>query len=200
MVNETPHLLLCFGDSNTWGFDPRGGRYPAALCWPQQLAQRLNRPLQVEGKPGRTLWFARPESGLTAGYEDWQRCLRAQPADLVLALGINDLAAGATPQQCQQALERYLQAWQTVAPSSALTLIAPAPLGRLTSGWLTLFAGQQQASQELGELWLDIAREWRLPCYQTDNHFCPGEDGLHWNAEFHTHLALKLATMLTPPR
>ncbi len=199
MMNEISPLLLCFGDSNTWGFDPRGGRYPAALCWPQQLAQRLDRPLQLEGKPGRTLWFARPQSGLEPGFEDWQRCLRARPADLVLALGINDLAAGATPQQCQQALERYLQAWQALAPSSGLTLVAPAPLGRLTTGWQTLFAGQLQASQELGELWLATAREWHIPCYQMDCHFYPGADGLHWTAEFHAQLARELASMLRLP-
>ena len=199
-MNEIAPLLLCFGDSNTWGFDPRGGRYPATLCWPQQLAQRLNRPLQLEGRPGRTLWFARSQSGLEPGFEDWQRCLRARPADLVLALGINDLAAGATPQQCQQALEHYLQAWQEQAPSCGLTLIAPAPLGRLTAGWQTLFAGQLQASQELGALWLATARKWHVPCYQMDRHFCPGADGLHWTTEFHDQLARELASMFKPPQ
>ena len=34
--------LLCYGDSNTYGFDPRsyfGGRYPAEVRWTHRLAQ-----------------------------------------------------------------------------------------------------------------------------------------------------------------
>ena len=33
--------ILCFGDSNTYGFDPRsclGDRYPAEIRWPERLA------------------------------------------------------------------------------------------------------------------------------------------------------------------
>ena len=35
--------IVCYGDSNTWGYDPRsflGGRYPAEYRWPELLAQK----------------------------------------------------------------------------------------------------------------------------------------------------------------
>ena len=33
--------ILCYGDSNTYGYDPQsplGGRYPPQVRWPDQLA------------------------------------------------------------------------------------------------------------------------------------------------------------------
>ncbi len=40
--------ILCFGDSNTYGYDPRGyfgGRYDAGDRWVDLLAEKLNIPL-----------------------------------------------------------------------------------------------------------------------------------------------------------
>ena len=37
--------ILCFGDSNTYGYDPRsyfGGQYPAQNRWVDLLAQKLD--------------------------------------------------------------------------------------------------------------------------------------------------------------
>jgi lysophospholipase L1-like esterase len=196
MTQHLNDLLLCFGDSNTWGFNPAGGRYPAAQRWPQQLAARLHLQLQVDGQPGRTLRYERRSLGLVSGFADWQQALGTRPHRILLALGINDLAAGATPRQCGEALDTYLQLWQSELPSSTLWLIAPAPLGNLTAGWQTLFADQQAASHELATIWQSIARDWGINCYQVPASFVPGSDGLHWSAEFHTQLADDLATQL----
>ena len=39
-----PRTILCFGDSNTWGFNPDGGgRLPHQMRWPNQLERLLNR-------------------------------------------------------------------------------------------------------------------------------------------------------------
>lgn len=45
--------LLCYGDSNTYGFDPRsyfGGRYPAEVRWTHRLAQAPAGPSTTPGK------------------------------------------------------------------------------------------------------------------------------------------------------
>ena len=45
--------VLCYGDSNTWGYNPRGGRFDYTIRWPTVMASLLNKgatgPLQ--GKP-----------------------------------------------------------------------------------------------------------------------------------------------------
>ena len=45
--------LLCYGDSNTYGFDPRsyfGGRYPAEVRWTHRLAQATGWTVHNAGK------------------------------------------------------------------------------------------------------------------------------------------------------
>lgn len=48
--------ILCFGDSNTWGYDPRGGRYDEETRWPMRLQRLLGEGFTVveEGFNGRT--------------------------------------------------------------------------------------------------------------------------------------------------
>src|SRR5262249_25611929 len=92
--------LLCFGDSNTWGYDPESGprteRYPRDVRWPGRLARALGDEWEViaEGLNGRTatrddpIWEGR--NGLTYLLP----CLRSHaPLDLVVIyLGTNDVA------------------------------------------------------------------------------------------------------------
>ncbi len=72
-------MLLCFGDSNTWGFTPQGGRYVAELRWPNRLASQLGVALNAQGQPGRTLIAERRELGLCSGLHAWQEALRMAP-------------------------------------------------------------------------------------------------------------------------
>ena len=51
------------------------------------------------GLPGRTLTHAVPALGLQGGLADWQSVLAQPMAGYVLALGINELAAGASAEQ-----------------------------------------------------------------------------------------------------
>ena len=189
-------MLLCFGDSNTWGFSPQGGRYAAELRWPNRLASLLAVELRAEGQPGRTLITEKPELGLRSGFTEWQQALRRSPRQIILALGINDLAAGASPTDCVASLESYLQSWRELSPDSKLLLLAPAPLGCLTGGWLKLFANQQAASRELAPLWSECAARWQVDCHRCGPRFVPGADGLHWTADYHAELASVLATKL----
>ena len=55
--------ILCFGDSNTWGYDPtNGGRYPYDVRWTGRLQQMLPdcRILSADIKDARlcftTIW------------------------------------------------------------------------------------------------------------------------------------------------
>lgn len=88
--------VLCYGDSNTWGYIPTTGeRYPADVRWPGVMAAALGSDWRVweDGISGRsTVWdepFEKYRNGLTAlGYA----LHRARPLDLViLMLGTNDL-------------------------------------------------------------------------------------------------------------
>lgn len=184
-------MLLCFGDSNAWGFQPGGGRYRHDQSWPALLAARLETTLDLQAQPGRTLQAERPQSGLLAAPQAWQQALQRAPQRIVLALGINDLAAGATPQAVAASLHCYLQAWRQLAANTSLILLAPLPLGALTSGWRQLFQGQEANSQQLAALWQQQARQWGCGYYLPPPQVV-GDDGLHWLASGHQSVAADL--------
>ena len=87
--------ILCFGDSNTWGYDPRGGRYDESVRWPMRLQTLLGDEycLVEEGFNGRTCVYDDPiEGGYKSGAVYLPPCLMSHnPLDLVIImLGTND--------------------------------------------------------------------------------------------------------------
>ena len=95
--------ILCFGDSNTWGFIPGRfnpetlymERYEKEIRWPGVLAKNLGEKYYVieEGLNGRTTNIEYPDIEGRSGVSYILPCLYSHsPLDLViLQLGINDL-------------------------------------------------------------------------------------------------------------
>ena len=88
--------ILCYGDSNTWGFQPGfGGRYPRQRRW-TGVAEGLlgdGYVLLENGLNGRTTDFDDPELPYRNGRKGFAYAMVSQkPIDLLLLmLGTNDL-------------------------------------------------------------------------------------------------------------
>ena len=88
--------LLCYGDSNTFGYMPGSGgkRYLKEKTWPYILAEKLGDgyELIVEGLSGRTTAYDRPDGAWKNGYTYLTPCLASHmPLDhVVFMLGTND--------------------------------------------------------------------------------------------------------------
>ena len=91
---KTGGVIICYGDSNTYGYDPMGGRYPEEDVWPSVLQSMLGEDYTVinEGLNGRTTIFGE-------GGESWRNGLTALPEVLekdmpvdtiIFMLGTND--------------------------------------------------------------------------------------------------------------
>lgn len=108
--------VICFGDSNTYGYDPRGhfgGRYDADSRWVDILATETGWIISNIGQNGREISSAAP----------------AFPADtdlLIVMLGTNDLLQGRSPEQAAERLERFLSG--IPLDRSKILLIAPPPV------------------------------------------------------------------------
>lgn len=92
------HTVLCFGDSNTYGYNPRtASRYPPYFRYPDILQQFLGDEYKVisEGLNGRTTAFARSGLKWRSGLYAVEPVLASHyPIDtLVVMLGTNDCAA-----------------------------------------------------------------------------------------------------------
>lgn len=93
--------VLCFGDSNTWGFDPTSitaqfpRRHPLNERWTGVLAQTLGSDFRIieEGQNGRTTVHDDPLNIARNGREYLPACLEShKPIDIVvMMLGTNDL-------------------------------------------------------------------------------------------------------------
>jgi lysophospholipase L1-like esterase len=91
-------VVLCYGDSNTYGSIPSvGGRFPRDVRWPGVLANELGAGWHVieEGLGGRTTVFDDPILPDRNGRRYLMPCLLSHaPVDVVvISLGTNDLKA-----------------------------------------------------------------------------------------------------------
>ena len=124
--------ILCFGDSNTYGYDPRsyfGGQYPAQQRWVDLLAQKLNCTAVNAGENGREI--PRREGEL----QRFDLMLSNQnPLDLLLVmLGGNDLLQGNSVEVVAQRMESFLS--RIPLAKSQIVLIGPP---RMRPGtWIT---------------------------------------------------------------
>jgi lysophospholipase L1-like esterase len=89
--------LVCFGDSNTWGYVPgsNGERFPREVRWPNRLQALLGEEWEViaEGLSGRTATVERPDSEGRNGLPYLLPCLLSHaPVDVVVIfLATNDV-------------------------------------------------------------------------------------------------------------
>ncbi len=88
--------ILCYGDSNTYGYNPSNGfRYSESVRWTGRLKALLGGGYRVieEGCNGRTTIFDDPLEGWKNGLGYLRPCLNShKPIDIViLMLGSNDL-------------------------------------------------------------------------------------------------------------
>lgn len=87
--------LLCYGDSNTYGYDPQtGGRYERAKRWTTVLAEKLGPDYEVvtEGLNGRTTAYDREDVAWKNGLPYLAPCIASnKPVDIIsIMLGTND--------------------------------------------------------------------------------------------------------------
>lgn len=115
--------ILCFGDSNTYGYDPRGffgGRYDADSRWVDILARQTGHICINAGANGREI----PR-------EAWQLpSVREYGAVdcIFVMLGTNDLLQGASAKDTATKMGELLSALQPHYKS--ILLIAPPPMKR----------------------------------------------------------------------
>lgn len=143
--------IVCFGDSNTYGFSPfDGSRYSADVRWTGVLDKLLGEKFEVvnEGKNARTIAFDDPYNEGCNGMADIGSCIDANaPFDLmIIMLGTNDLKAyfESTPQMIADNLLKMCELVREKTDAKLL-LASPMLLGdQIEFSPLRLEFGRQQ--------------------------------------------------------
>ena len=183
--------MLCYGDSNTYGYDPRvfcGDRYPKESRGVDILMQRTGWQIQNEGQNGREI-----PSRLFQYQRAGELLAQSAPDVFAIMLGTNDLLRGYSAAASCSRMEAFLRYLQPKC--GRLLLIAPPPMKR--GAWVTeenliaesvkLAEAYQALSLKLGILFTN-AGQWNVPL---------AFDGVHFTEEGHRAFAEGLYAYLT---
>jgi len=127
--------ILCYGDSNTWGFSPtNGSRFPEDIRWPGVMRRCLGEGFTVieDGLNGRTLCAFGMEGDPLNGSEHLITLLKAHKhLDLlIIYLGINDLFVDPhiPVDVMAEELEEVVDKIREARASLPLLVLAPLPV------------------------------------------------------------------------
>jgi len=198
-------VIVAFGDSNTWGYDPAtGARFAPQTRWTGVMAAALGPDHRVieEGLNGRTTVFLDPIEPDRRGADYLPPCLRSHaPLDLVvIALGCNDMKArfNVSAAEIAYGAERLvmLALAEPVGPNGrppGVLLVAPPPVAKL-SGFAEMFRGAESKSRDLAQRYAEVAQRRGVGFVDAGQFIrCSDLDGIHYEADQHAVLGRALA-------
>ena len=168
--------ILCFGDSNTYGYDPRGflgDRYDEGARWVDLLAKLTDHEIINAGANGREI----PQGPYAI------RLLTEHASvDLFLVmLGTNDLLQGASAKEAADRMEAFLN--QLLPHCKQILLICPPPMKR--GAWVPADALVSE-SIRLAEEYKALAEKLSIPFVDTcERNIALTFDGVHFTEEGH---------------
>jgi lysophospholipase L1-like esterase len=209
--------IVCFGDSNTWGYDPTdGSRYDENTRWPMVLQKLRGEDVQVieEGQNGRTIACEDPwEWGTKKGIDYVIPMIESHmPMDvLIIMLGSNDLKKkfGLPAPDIAGSLQNMLLKirahlkYHLNLPDDAVRIIVVAPPhlgeGITTSYFGEFFDGKYAVEQsvKLAHWYKLVADQFGCDFFDAADVAYAGEvDSLHMTPEGHKALGKALAGLI----
>ena len=201
--------ILCFGDSNTWGYSPLdGSRYSHDVRWTGVLQRSLGSDYRIieEGLNGRTTFINEEERPLRSGSDVLPIILEShRPLDLaIIMLGTNDLklefnlTVAEIAQGAKTLCELVMNSEYLEGHPPEILLISPTHIGHnilpeekeffdQARGKSLQFAEHfEKAAAELGVHFLDAARVAKVS----------EVDGVHWDADQHKNFGELLSGLI----
>jgi len=208
--------ILCFGDSNTWGFIPESitesypRRHPHDVRWTGVLARELGEGFRVieEGQNGRTTVHDDPFALVRNAKSILPAILEShKPLDLVvLILGTNDLknVFGVSPSEIAVGAKIISQTILTSdaglgAKAPRLLLMCPPTIGQLSHlpDLEAKLTNAHARSQQLPKHYEAVAAALGCAYLNTQEIVTPSPvDGIHLDAAAHQTLGLAIAAKI----
>lgn len=190
--------ILCYGDSNTHGYIPGGGRYDDNTRWTRRLAALLGDDYLVleEGLNSRTTSFDDPLAPYKNGMDYIIPCVQTHSplALTILMLGSNDMKQRFAPstEKIADSIHRLAKTISDISEAPVL-LVSPIHLGdnMRNSEFATSFPEESiQISYELGDAYKNVADRLGIAFLDAAEYTKPSDaDSLHLTPEGHDALA-----------
>ncbi|MDO5154894.1 MAG: GDSL-type esterase/lipase family protein [Eubacteriales bacterium] len=191
--------ILCFGDSNTWGYNPNTKeRYPWGIRWTSKLQEKLNDVNIIEqGLCGRTTVFEDVSRPNRKGVNTLRDIFKETKDidSVILMLGTNDCKShyGNTEKRIAHGVEECLDlVLKYVAPEKVL-LVSPIQLGE--DVWMEQYdpefnANSVVVSKHLKEEYQKVAEKRKVHFLAASEYASPSKaDQEHLDIVGHDNLA-----------
>ena len=201
--------ILCYGDSNTWGYTPgTGERFSSTQRWPCLLKQALGKTFHIieAGLNGRTTVFDDPGKDGRNGLAGLGLVLKScPPLDLViLMLGTNDLkhhldvSAVKTARGIERLVDEIeLRSAALKQESTQILIISPPSIETSLQSQNPLFRGALEKMREFPRLFAEVANNKACHFLDAAQFVNPSPiDGVHLDAEGHACLARAIARLI----
>lgn len=201
--------VLCFGDSNTYGYIPSTHeRYDKNIRWTGVLQNLCGSDVKIieAGCNNRTAFCDNPVGLMQTGAKIFHEFLSPDLDYIIIALGINDMQMHYkfTEIDIKNGIENLINIAQSIAPEAKILLVCPCALTEnvLKSPKFSQMFNQYsiERSHKLNKIYSVVAKE--KICKYLDLNTCTQVstvDGLHYEPEQHKIIAEKIYELLLNP-
>ena len=195
--------VLCFGDSNTYGFVPgKCTRYDKNTRWTGVLQALCGSDFSIieGGCNNRTAFVDNPAGVEQTGYKILPEYFTKDYFDIVvLAIGINDLQLFFRPtlEEFEQGMEKLIKITKDLSPNAKIILVCPSKLdlAGIKSGVFSFQFDEisVEKSGKLSPIYKSLAEKYKCHFIDLNNIVDVSPlDGLHFSAESHKKIAENL--------
>lgn len=195
--------VLCFGDSNTYGFVPgKCTRYDKNTRWTGVLQALCGSDFSIieGGCNNRTAFVDNPAGTEQTGYKILPEYFTKDYFDIVvLAIGINDLQLFFRPtlEEFEQGMEKLIKITKDLSPNAKIILVCPSKLdlAGIKSGVFSFQFDEisVEKSGKLSPIYKSLAEKYKCHFIDLNNIVDVSPlDGLHFSAESHKKIAENL--------
>ena len=195
--------VLCFGDSNTYGFVPgKCTRYDKNTRWTGVLQALCGSDFSIieGGCNNRTAFVDNPAGVEQTGYKILPEYFTKDYFDIVvLAIGINDLQLFFRPtlEEFEQGMEKLIKITKDLSPNAKIILVCPSKLdlAGIKSGVFSFQFDEIsiEKSGKLSPIYKSLAEKYKCHFIDLNNIVEVSPlDGLHFSPKNHKTIAENL--------
>lgn len=197
--------ILCFGDSNTFGYNPNNGsRYNENSRWTGILKNLCKNNYEIieAGCNNRTAFSNNPNGIQFTGYKVLPEYLKKFYDIIILAIGINDLQKFYNPtlEEFETGIENIIKKIRENNPNCDIIILSPSYITEniLNSNFRFMFNQTSiEKSKQITSIYKKIANKYNCKFLDLNKIVTTSKiDGLHYEVEEHKKIAQSIITLL----